>query len=545
MASENRAELLIVADRVHTFDASGADTATAIAVRGGEIIAVGSEQSLADHVGPDTEVHRHPGATVMPGLTDCHTHIIMGLPLSRGIQLTDRSLDEVREAISLAAADEGADEGPDERWILGWGLDPNVFERSGFTGRVFDDVAPNRPIFLRMRDAHSAIVNSAAVRELGLTGAEEFDDESRIDVDAAGDPTGYIVEIGAIEWLLAQIPPESFDASADRVSALLRSMAESGLTANHVLDFSEEGAKLISAVEDRGGLPIRLRFSPMIFPGMADAELERIVELQGSGGRRWSVEGVKFFIDGTVDNGTAWLHEPDSAGQGTRSIWTDPDRYRAVQRFFAERGIPTTTHAIGDRGVDFVLDSLEALGEEIRGRAPHRIEHIETIGDATVSRFAELGVTASMQPIHGTHHTRADRSDNWSVRLGPERASHGWRCRDIRDAGATVALGSDWPVTPFDPRRMIADTILRRPVERPGTAPVQPEQALTPREAFEGYTLHAARSVGHESRLGSIAPGKRAELTVFGADPLETAPEEYPGLAVVATYLDGERIVGA
>lgn len=541
MASENRAELLIVADRVRTFDPQRAETATAIAVRDGEIIDVGTEQALARHVGPGTAVHRYPGATVLPGLTDCHTHIVMGLPLSRGIRLTDRSLDEVRQAVSGAV---GRDDG-EERWILGWGLDPNVFAESGFTGRIFDDIAPDRPVFLRMRDAHSAIVNSAAVRELGLTGRERFDDESRIDVDSAGGPTGYIVEIGAIERVLAQIPPEGFDASVGRIAALLRSMAESGLTANHVLDFSEEGAKLIAAVEDRGGLPIRLRFSPMIFPGMTDAELERIVELQGSGGERWRVEGVKFFIDGTVDNGTAWLHEPDSAGQGTRSIWTDPERYRAAQRFFAERGIPTTTHAIGDRGVDFVLDALESLGDEVRGRAPHRIEHIETITDRTVGRFAELGVAASMQPIHGTRHTRADRSDNWSVRLGAERASHGWRCRDIRDTGATVALGSDWPVTPFDPRRMIADTMLRRPVEQPGLAPVQPEQALSAREAFEGYTLHAARSVGHEDRLGSIAPGKRAEFTVFGADPLETAPEEYPRLDVVATYLDGERIVGA
>ncbi|WP_075200793.1 amidohydrolase [Leucobacter celer] len=544
MSSENRAELLIVAGRIRSFDV-GIDTVveppTTVAVRDGRIVSVGSEAALEHCVGPDTVIHRYPGATVMPGLTDCHTHIIMGLPLSRGIQLTDRSLEEVRDEIARAAASGAAG----ERWILGWGLDPNVFESSGFTGRVFDDLAPDRPVFLRMRDAHSAIVNSAAVRELGLTGREEFEDESRIDVDAAGNVTGYIVEIGAIEWLLARIPPESFDASVARVTTLLRSMAESGLTANHVLDFSEEGAGLISAVEDRGGLPVRLRFSPMVFPGMTAAELERIVELQGTGGRRWSVEGVKFFIDGTVDNGTAWLHEPDSAGQGTRSIWTDPDRYRATQRFFAERGIPTTTHAIGDRGVDFVLDSLESLGEEIRGRAPHRIEHIETIGDSTVRRFASLGVTASMQPIHGTHHTRADRSDNWSVRLGPARASHGWRCRDIRDAGATVALGSDWPVTPFDPRSMIADTILRRPVERPETAPVQPEQALTPREAFEGYTVHAARSVRHEDRFGSIVPGKRAEFTVFDADPFEIAPERYPDLTVVATYLDGERIVGA
>jgi predicted amidohydrolase YtcJ len=192
--------------------------------------------------------------------------------------------------------------------------------------------------------------------------------------------------------------------------------------------------------------------------------------------------------------------------------------------------------------VRYVLEALEAAGEA-RHLAAHRIEHIETIPDELVARFAELGVAASMQPIHGTHHTRADRSDNWSVRLGEERSARGWRCRDLREAGVTVALGSDWPITPYDPRAMMADSILRRPVERPGTAPVQPEQALTALMALEGYTTHAAAAAGLSAVTGSITPGKRADFTVFARDPLTVDPEELARTAVVATLLDGVPVV--
>ena len=171
--------------------------------------------------------------------------------------------------------------------------------------------------------------------------------------------------------------------------------------------------------------------------------------------------------------------------------------------------------------------------------AAHRIEHIETIPDNLVARFAELGVAASMQPVHGTHHTRADRTDNWSVRLGGERAARGWRCRDLREAGVTVALGSDWPITPYDPRAMMADSILRRPVERPDVEPVQPEQALTALMALEGYTSHAAAAAGLTAETGTISVGKLADLTVFEQDPLLVTPEELARTSVVATFVSG------
>ena len=544
------ADRIVIGARVHTLAEAGAAPAggpapagpaepaapaDAVAIRGDRILAVGTRAALAAHAGPDTEIEEHPGATIVPGLVDGHTHIVFGLELTRGVQLTDLTLEEARERLAAAAAE--AEPGA---WVFGWGTDPNLFTETGFTGRLFDEATAGHPAFLRMRDAHSAVVNSAGIAAAGLTGRETFPDESAVGVDEAGEPTGYLLELAAMDLVLRRIPTEGHEALADRLAEVLGGMAASGITGTHVMDFHPGSREVLEILESRGELPIRLRFSPMVPPGSSEAALEEIAALQGLGGRRWRVEGVKFMIDGTVDNGSAWLAEPDCYGQGRRSIWTDPEAYRRALRFFAERGIATATHAIGDRGVAFVLDAIESLGD-VAGRAAHRIEHIETIPDDTVPRFARLGVAASMQPIHGTRHTRADRSDNWSVRLGEARASHGWRCRDIRDTGAVLALGSDWPVTPYDPRVMMAESMLRRPVARPELAPVQPEQALTGRQALEGYTAHAARAIGVTDE-GVIRPGARAALTVFAADPLELTAPELAEVGVVATYVDGSPV---
>ncbi|WP_311214880.1 MULTISPECIES: amidohydrolase [unclassified Arthrobacter] len=527
------ADAIILAGTIHTLDPH-MPTATALAIRDGRIAAVGRFADVEQHRGPNTVIRDFGDATIVPGLNDSHTHVVFGLDLARGLQLTDLGpLEEVHRIVADAAT--AAHLGG---WVIGWGLDPNLFTDIGFSGRSFDDATGPVPMFLRMRDGHSAIVNSAALAAASITGPVDFPDESLIDVDDDGTPTGYLVEFSAMDLVTKVLPQEGFDIRAERLAGLLKGMAAVGITSTHVMDYAEGSGKLAAHLESTGDLPLRLRFSPMVNAGASMEELEEAAALQGTGGRRWRVEGVKFFIDGTIDNGSAWLEKPDIYGENNESVWTDPDDFQKALGFFVERGIPTATHAIGDQGVRYVLEALEAAGDS-RGLAAHRIEHIETIPDDLVARFAELGVAASMQPVHGTHHTRADRTDNWSVRLGAERAAHGWRCRDLREAGVTVALGSDWPITPYDPRAMMADSILRRPVERPDVEPVQPEQALTALMALEGYTSHAAAAAGLGAETGAISVGKLADLTVFEQDPLLVTPEELAKTAVVTTFVGG------
>jgi hypothetical protein len=173
----------------------------------------------------------------------------------------------------------------------------------------------------------------------------------------------------------------------------------------------------------------------------------------------------------------------------------------------------------------------------------HRIEHLETVPDELVARFADSGLVASMQPTHCTHYSRADQSDNWSVRLGPVRAGRAWRCRDFLEQGRTLVLGSDWPIAPYPPLPIIADAQLRR---RAGVSeePIVPSQALTARQALEGYTSHAAHAAGAWADSGSITVGKRADLTFLELDPLTADPDELAESAVLGTAIDGEVRLG-
>jgi predicted amidohydrolase YtcJ len=188
--------------------------------------------------------------------------------------------------------------------------------------------------------------------------------------------------------------------------------------------------------------------------------------------------------------------------------------------------------------VKFRGSSRAGRGTPTDSTIRHRIEHIETLPDSQVPRFAELGVVASMQPSH-TRYTRADHSDNWSTRLGHERADRAWRCRDLVDAGAVLTLGSDWPIAPFDPCGVMAEAQLRRPADLPDRAPVAPGQALTARQALHGYTTAPALAASAEHHSGRIAPGYRANLTAFAASPLRTPAADLPGIPVTLTVVDG------
>ena len=201
--------------------------------------------------------------------------------------------------------------------------------------------------------------------------------------------------------------------------------------------------------------------------------------------------------------------------------------------------MPTATHAIGDAAVRHVLAAIEAAPALA---APHRIEHLETLPAELVPAFVRHKVVASMQPTHCSRYTVAEQTDNWSVRLGPRRAGRAWRCRDLHEAGVPVALGSDWPVAPYDARTVLADAQLCRPAGSPDIAPVVPAQALTALMALQGYTTHAAHAAGESHRSGRIAPGLRADLTAFTLDPLRADPDELAQAPIAMTVVAGRLV---
>jgi predicted amidohydrolase YtcJ len=514
----------------------GGARAEFVATRGDRIVAVGSRdqgEAWARQAGRVIDVGV---ASVTAGFVDAHIHPIAGFDLTRGVDLSGlRTWDGVRAALAeeIARNPEG--------WVFGSGFDPTAFEGREWSNAILDGVADGRLVVVTSFDAHAALVSEAALQAAGVTGRETFAGSSRVGVDDTGRPTGVLYEVPAQALLGHVMPQPSFDERVDALHAVLTGMAESGLTGGQMLDFAvPESLDILVELERRTELPIWLRVSPWVMPGAGPEQLAELAEMQGRRGRRWEVRGIKLMIDGTVDNGTAWLFEPDSHGESVAPLWLNPDEYVEILAYFDARDIPVTTHAIGDRGVSFVARAIAGVTS---GRVTHRIEHIETIPDDVIAEIAASRAATSMQPTHCTHFATAGHSDNWSQRLGPERAGRGWRIRDLRDAGVVVALGSDWPIAPFDPRGIVAAVQTRRPAGAPEIAPVIPEQGISATRAVEGFTSEYWRSVGEDG--GEIVVGGRADLSVFSVDPITAAPDDFAQAEVILTVVAGEVVVDA
>jgi predicted amidohydrolase YtcJ len=508
--------------------------ASALAIQDGLIVAVGDDGDIREMCGPQTEVVDGRGMAVVPGLTDSHQHPFMGAMDTRGADLAGaETVDEVRRRLAVERRRCG-----DGAWITGHSLEYRVFDDMAASGRLFEDAVGGAPAVLTFFDYHTAIATPAALAAAGIDGPRRFDDSSEIVCDERGAPTGELREraIGLVE---AVRPAVSLEERLQIIAGALASMNRTGLVAAHMMDGTLETPSLCAELESRGLLTVRQVVPFTVEPTMSDEDIGEAIAAGPQDGALWYSGWAKFFIDGVVETGTAWLEQPDTEGRGTAPNWPDPERYAAVVRRFAEAGWPCITHAIGDRAVRCALDAYRAAGSVERG--PHRVEHIETAQDDQIARFVPEGVVASQQAIHLQWMT-ADMSDPWSRSLGRERAGRGFRSGDLRRSGAVLALGSDWPVAGYDPREGMAWARLRR---RPGdrdAEPYLPHQRLSALEALEGYTTHAARAVNEAAVAGRIAPGMRGDLTAFAEDPVDCDADELPDVPVVLTVVGG-RVV--
>lgn len=547
MSAAIRADLVLLGGRVHQgLSGAGASRAgagssvdaspyalQAVAVSGRRIVAVGSRAEAAGWNA--AEVIDLGDATITAGFVDAHVHPLSGAESRfEALMLHDC---ETTDEVAARIAEFVKDRGPDE-WVRGFGLSFDMFVGTEATNAPFVEAFGGRPGYLLLFDGHSVIASPRALELAGVDGARDFGNNSSIEVYADGSPTGYLIESDA-EMLVTDLYPRMpFAQRVDAVRAKLEEFAASGYTSLHQMNMEDGDLDVLRALEETGELPVRVRVSPLWRATEQWAEtLERMIALQGVGGRRWSVEGVKFMLDGSIDNGSAWLFEPDTQGGGLEPYWSPSELFRQTIHALAESGVPTATHAIGDKAVEFVLDAVESIPEHAP-RVTHRVEHLETIPDHLVPRFAKLGVPASMQPIHAFA-LRPDGCDMWTSLLGrgSERASHGWRVADLDAAGAIVALGSDWPVDDFDARHVFAAAVNRR---RYGSAkpPVDPHQGLSPERALAGLTQNCWASIARPSE-GVVAPGAIADLVAWQLDPLAVDAAEFADSPVLLTIVNG------
>ncbi|GAA1187469.1 amidohydrolase [Nesterenkonia xinjiangensis] len=521
--------------RTMTGDTGGEAVAeTAVAVSGGVITALGCDAEILALAAGDTEIIDARGATLTPGLIDSHCHPVLGCESTVGVDFGGMtSLETIREAIA-----EEARRLPADAWILGWNLDYKAFEEAGIRGDHFDAVTGGRPLAVRFFDMHTGLANSVALARAGVDGTEQFSDASEVVVEEDGTPTGELREIPAYTLVFDAVPQGPPEELARKVQAKLAEMAATGVTTATIMDGTRATLSTLDALEALpGGLPVRLQVALWHHPGDDDTALAERIALFGVEGERYRVAMIKMFIDGVIDSGTAWLHQPDTAGDSAHPFWPSLDRYREVAAAYHQAGFQLATHSCGDAGVDHVTQVYRELGQGDPAAAPHRIEHLETMTDRDVEQLVDAGVVASMQPLH-MQWREAGGADPWAVRLGPERAARAWRIKDVLDAGGRIALGSDWPVATSDARIGLAWARLRRHPGRPEAPAFEADQRLTGLQALLGYTRWAAEALGRRD-LGTIAPGGQADLALWSADPVDVDPDDLCETPVLLTTVAG------
>jgi predicted amidohydrolase YtcJ len=529
----NHPELIVWGAHVRTLDPA-LPACSAVAVRDGAIVATGDDDQVRAMRGPGTELIDGRGIAFVPGLTDSHTHPLMGTIRTQGADLFDATtLDDIRRRL-VRQRERVAPGG----WVQGWGLHYEPFAETGIRGDLFDEATDGLPMLLEFFDGHTAVANNAALGRAGIDGPREFAEEAAV-VCVDGLPTGELQEWAAVR-LVQEVIPESDEETRYRwFRESFQRFAAAGLTALHGMDGTPAELDIYRRLEENGDLTCRVVVPLWQQPDTTVVEMRDQLPYRDEHGRLWRCSAAKFFIDGVIETGTAWLTAPDSKGQGLHPFWPEPERYAGAVALFAGAGFQCITHAVGDRAVQAALDAYEAGGAAPGVR--HRVEHIEVIQPQDVPRFAHLGVTASMQPLH-MDAASADGSDEWALRMGPVRTRHAFPAKTLLASGANLALGSDWMVAPFDPRIGMAWARLRR---RPGRLEMPPratDQALTPEETLAGYTTGAAWAVSEEHHAGWIKPGYRADLTGFAADPVDTDADALVDLPVLMTIVDG-RVV--
>lgn len=517
----------------HIIIAAGDDErAQALAIYGGRVVAVGTNDAIRALAGPDTIVEDLDGHTVIPGLTDAHVHW----------QWTSSAIQSVNvfevpsKAAALDAVAERVKDAPPGTWIRGHGWLQDLWaDRSFPTAADLDAIAPDNPVYLVGKSAHVAWVNTAALRVAGLT-AETPDPEGGSIYRMDGAPSGILLEAPAMRLVSQVIPQLTPGEIADQMLVAQAQAHALGLTAIHDLD-DPDALAAFQILQARGELGLRV--TKYINKAYFDAAITSGVRA-GFGDDWVRIGGLKLFADGALGPRTAWMlesyeGEPDNYG----IVVTEPSEMLELAIRATLHGLPTAIHAIGDRAVREVLNLFKRVREVEaehgipRSARRHRVEHVQVIHPNDVGRLAELDLIASMQPLHATSDAlTADRC--WG-----ERAALSYNARVQADAGAKLAFGSDTPIEPFNPIAGIHAAVTRqRPDGKLGMG-WRTDACLTVDEALAAYTTGAAYTVGLEDRQGKLLPGYYADLVVLNADPYTVEPTALHKLDVVGTMVDG------
>lgn len=524
--------------------------AEAVALVGNEIAAVGTRGDVASFKGPGAQIIDAGGASVLPGFIEAHMHLFAGAAELSNLDLTGvAGFDALNAKVVAWAKAHGGDKlivaNQADYTILGPGR--------RVTRHDLDRIIPGQPFMMFSPDHHTAWANTVALERAGVLRGKALRPGNEIVMGSDGVADGELRESEAFEPVAALKgdggramlglrtggEPDPAPTAAERAhdKAVLRRgldyCARHGITSIHNMDGNFYTLELLEEIEREGGLLCRVEV-PFHFKNFMEISA---LDKASAMAKRWRSETlksgrVKLFIDGVIDAWTAvmvedyankpgWKGEPLFAPKRFAEICTEADR----------RGLQISVHAIGDGAVRIVLDAYEAARRANGVRdSRHRIEHIEVIHPDDIARLAELGVIASMQPVHPPGSAGLPLEPTLSA-IGEARWHLSYAWNTLRAAGARLAFATDWPVSPIDPLNCIY-WAMNRQAWKAGL----PDQRQTLHQALMGYTVDGAFTEFAEARKGQLKPGMLADLVVLSGDIERTSPRE---LKIARTFCGG------
>ena len=531
----NVAHTIITNARVFTADSAN-PTAHAVAIKGNKILFVGNNIEASAFRGSATRVIDAGGRTVMPGFIDSHFHLMYGSLNLDGMQLEPVSNFQDLTRVVL----EYASENPDLPWLAGTGLRYNAGpEFTTLTRHHLDSLVADRPIYINAFDGHTSWANTAALKMAGLFNGGDAGANSEIVMEANGTASGELREPGAFQPVSDMVPKPDEARKRALLHKGLKLTASLGVTSVHNMDGTDSQAALYAALEDLGELTCRVYMPYSVSP---ETELEQL-EREATHMKNTYTDGLvragsaKFFYDGVIESYTGLLVDPYADDPSTcGSSNYEVVHFSRLVTVADRLGMQCITHSVGDMGVRRILDAYQAAAlANGRRDSRHRVEHIELVHPHDLFRFKELGVIASMQPLHSP--MQVDSNDIWPQRVGPQRWPHSFAWKTLRDAGATLVFGSDWPVAPQHAMRGVSNAVNRKPwVEG------MPEQNQTLLDTLYSYTRDAAYAEFQEKVKGQIKPGYLADIVLLSEDIFNLPSEKLAAVRPLLTMVDG-RIV--
>lgn len=541
------ADLVLRNARIHTVDPD-LPAAEALAVRDGRIVWLGPDAEADRWAGPGTQTIEGRGRLVLPGFIDAHNHVRLGSD-DACVQLAGaRTLGEIHDRIRA-----WRDAHPGNEWIEAEAFDYSAIPGGRMPSAAdLDPATGDTPAFVLSYDVHTAWLNTAALHRLGIDRDRTSLPFGRAETDPeTGEPTGFVKDF-AVKGLSRDghralralgVPWASPDRQYGRLAKSLDDAIGYGITTVVEPQNSLDDLALFERARAEGRLRSRIVAALFHPRGTGDADLDDFAAAaERFADDRLRVGPLKLYIDDVVEPRTAALLEPYAGcGRHRGDTFYPPEEFAELLAKLDARGFQCFVHATGDRGIRTVLDAVAHARSANGPRdARHQVVHVECLDPRDTPRFAELGVVACMQPRHCAPEIAGPGKD-WAENVGPGRWHKAWPMRSLHEAGAVLALSSDWNVAEMDPMAGIYTAVTRRPLT--GGAAWQPAETLDVATAVHGYTMGSAYANFLENERGSLTVGKLADFVVLSRDILRVRPEEIPGTRAEVVVVGGETVV--